>query len=116
MGVAIKCWGTTELLVALPMIQVHRISFVKGGTCSLHYHAARYNAFYVLEGNLEVQRSLLDSSLEVDFLGPGQLLVVPPGVTHRFRGRTDGRALELYFPGEVSDHDIVRLSQGFVDL
>lgn len=116
MGVATaKCWGTTECLLELPMIQVHRINFVKGGNCSVHYHNGRYNAFYVLEGRLEIQGWTERGALVVDLLSPGELHVVPPGVKHRFRGNTDGRALEIYFPGEMSTHDIVRLSQGFLD-
>jgi quercetin dioxygenase-like cupin family protein len=111
-----KVWGTTECLLQLPMIQVHRINFVRGGTCRLHYHASRYNAFYVLEGRLEVARAHGQTIVihTRNRLEEGDIHVVPPGVVHQFTGISDGVALELYFPGEVDAHDIVRLTQGFL--
>lgn len=108
--VARKVWGTSELLISLPQIQVHRIKFEAGGVCSKHYHQTRYNAFYVLEGLLSVYRGTARRSVQ---LFAGHHEVVPPGVLHWFEAETDGTALEIYFPDGVSEHDIVRLSEGF---
>lgn len=109
-----KVWGTTECLLLLPSIQVHRIKFKRGGVCSLHYHKARYNAFYVISGRLDVLHVHGLGVDQRDMLQPGQLSVVPPEVLHRFEAVTDGEALEIYFPAEVQAGDIVRLTQGFM--
>lgn len=116
--VTAKVWGTTELLISLPQIQVHRIKFEAGAVCSKHYHQTRYNAFYVLEGVLSVHREHENvrqyrGVKEPIIMFPGCYEVVPPGVLHWFEGETEGTALEIYFPDGVSEHDIVRLSEGF---
>jgi quercetin dioxygenase-like cupin family protein len=109
-----KVWGTTKCLLELPSIQVHSIVFEKGGVCSKHYHAARNNAFYVVYGELLVQRFYEPMMTKSDELLAGDFLVVPAGVVHRFEGITAGVALEIYYPADVSTSDIVRLSQGFM--
>lgn len=108
-----KIWGDTVCLLSTPMLQLHRINFLRGGVCSEHYHRARFNAFYVLEGRLLV-RQWFHTAKKENLLLPGELLTISPGVTHQFEGLTDGKVLELYYPDEVNSHDIVRLTQGFM--
>lgn len=107
-----KVWGETEALLVTPTVQLHRINFLRGGVCSRHYHKARFNAFYVLAGRLKVVQEYHTAQKETLLL-PGDLHVVAPGVIHCFEGLTEGRALELYYMDELSEHDIVRLTQGF---
>lgn len=109
-----KIWGTSECLISTPMLQLHRINFVRGGTCSEHYHRARYNAFYVLSGRLLIRTKHYGGKWREETRVAGDVLVIPPGVVHQFEGLTEGAALEMYYPGEVSEHDIVRLTQGFL--
>ena len=45
-----KVWGTTEPLIVNSSLEVHRITVIKGGYCSLHKHQSKYNAFYVMKG------------------------------------------------------------------
>jgi mannose-6-phosphate isomerase-like protein (cupin superfamily) len=68
----------------------------------------------VVAGRLDVVRFAGVGVDRRDLLEPGQLVVVPPEVFHRFEAVTDGEALELYFPAEVNEHDIVRISEGFM--
>ena len=51
-----KVWGTTQTLINSPVVEVHRIIINKDGYCSQHTHQSKINAFYVISGELEVQR------------------------------------------------------------
>lgn len=111
-----KVWGTTECLLETPFVQLHRIRFLKGGVCSWHQHEHRWNSFYAISGELMVsaQGDNVDSDSMDAFLRAGSFFSVEPGVTHRFEGLTDGVALELYWPAELSLTDIKRFSKGFL--
>lgn len=64
----------------------------------LHTHETQDDSFYVLEGVLTVQ-----AGDEVSELGPGDFVVVPPGVPHTFdnlkRDQPAVRAINLMTPG-----------------
>jgi mannose-6-phosphate isomerase-like protein (cupin superfamily) len=70
-----------------------------------HRHRRSSELFYVLEGALDV---LLDE--EIVTLEQGDLLVVPPGVTHAFAPPADGDAdvLFVFTPG-TARNDYYRL-------
>jgi mannose-6-phosphate isomerase-like protein (cupin superfamily) len=61
----------------------------------LHHHALSIDAFYVVEGKLE-----LDVGGEEVELGEGELAAVPLGVDHTFNHRRDdpGRVLNIHAP------------------
>jgi mannose-6-phosphate isomerase-like protein (cupin superfamily) len=48
-----KVWGVTEALLQNPVVEFHRIEVNKGGECSTHKHAHKWNGFFVEEGELE---------------------------------------------------------------
>ena len=58
-----------------------------------HFHKEHVDAFYVLEGELEVI-----SGTETVRAGPGTSVVVPPGIVHGFRGPGDARYLNIHAP------------------
>lgn len=62
-----------------------------------HLHREHADAFYVLEGELQVFVGAVSARLR-----PGGLMVAPPGVSHFFRnpGRRAARHLNLHAPGE----------------
>ena len=49
-----KVWGVTEALLQNPVVEFHRIEVNKGGECSTHKHAHKWNGFFVEEGELEI--------------------------------------------------------------
>ena len=112
-----KVWGTTEALVKAPKMQLHRITFEKGGVCSEHSHASRYNLFYVLSGELIV-RIWVDGVPLESVLHAHEYIAAEPGDRHQFEGLTSGVALEIYWPGDwsevVLDMDILRYTEGFM--
>ena len=83
-----KVWGLTELLLQSPAI-----------------------AFYVISGELEIQRwkdyGLCDST----HLFAGDLSIVPAGEMHKFIAHQYTEALEIYW-AELNHTDIVRENVG----
>jgi len=89
-----KIWGNTEPLLQSPAIEIHKI-----------------NAFYVIHGELEIQRwkdyGLCDSTM----LKAGDLSIVPAGEQHRFKAHKYTEALEIYW-AELDHNDIQRENVG----
>jgi quercetin dioxygenase-like cupin family protein len=61
----------------------------------LHTHERHADAFYVLEGELDVAIS----ATETVRLGPGSFAVAPPGVVHAFGVPDRARFLNIHAPG-----------------
>lgn len=113
-----KLWGTSETLLALPGLEVHRIQVVKGGYCSWHKHDSKWNAFVLVEGSLTIERGdeyTIQPEREALVMQPGDLTTLPPGEWHRFVNDSKRQclALEVYYPAALSE-DIVRGSVGGV--
>jgi mannose-6-phosphate isomerase-like protein (cupin superfamily) len=116
-----KQWGTTEALLSLPGIEVHRINVVPGGFCSWHSHGSKWNAFVLVEGSLSIERggqystSVEAGSRDKLVMQPGDFTTIPPGEWHRFANESRKKclALEVYYPAALSE-DIVRETTGGV--
>ena len=111
-----KIWGTTEPLVQTPMFEMHRLTIKPGFRCSLHVHKYKWNAFFVIFGDLfiDLVTGDLGAPVVVERLGPGGFTTVAPGVHHQFRTEADGpvtSALEMYYIEPLSE-DIVRRNVG----
>ena len=50
-----KVWGNTNLVHANGVLEFHRIETVKGGVCSKHAHAFKWNGFFVETGSLLIR-------------------------------------------------------------
>ena len=107
-----KVWGETELILQTPFIEFHRIWVHSGGYCSTHKHDYKWNLFYVISGELEIQIHKRDYPLiDKTILGPREWTTVKPGEFHSFQAKEDTMALELYYPEPLSD-DIIRKTVG----
>ena len=107
-----KIWGQTELIHANGVLEFHKIDYVKGGVCSKHCHAYKWNGFYVVSGKMKIKVWQKDYDLiDETILGPGDFTRVKPGLYHSFEGLEDGEAFELYW-AELSHNDIIRESVG----
>jgi len=110
-----KVWGTTTTLLTTPMVELHRIEILEGGTCSLHEHAHKWNGFYVISGSLDIEAHKKDYDLiDVTNLTKGEFTAIPPGEYHRFVALEDTIALELYWINGIDPKDIVRTSVGSI--
>ena len=101
-----KVWGQTMPIIMNPSVEVHHINVGLGGYCSKHAHQSKFNAFYVLFGELEIKR-WKDST----WLNKGDWSIVPPGEYHQFMAHQETEALELYWT-ELNHNDIIRENVG----
>lgn len=110
-----KVWGTTEVLLRTPLIEVHRLAIQPNAECSNHQHKFKWNAFFVMSGRLSIVVEKNDYALtDVTDLGPGEFTTVKPGEFHRFRSADEPvQAIEIYYPETLSE-DIVRKDCGSV--
>jgi quercetin dioxygenase-like cupin family protein len=107
-----KIWGQTELIHANGVLEFHKIDFLKGGVCSKHKHAYKWNGFYVVSGKMKVKVWQQDYNLiDETILEAGDFTRVKPGLYHSFEGLEDGEAFELYW-AEFNHDDIIRESVG----
>ena len=107
-----KVWGVTESLLQNPVVEFHRIEVNKGGECSTHKHAHKWNGFFIQEGELEIHVIKNDYDLiDKTVLGPGDFMSVKPGEYHLFKANKDTIAFEIYWP-ELLSEDIQRKSVG----
>ena len=105
-----KVWGWTRSIFSSPYVEVNHISINPDHFCSEHKHDHKYNAFYILEGLLEIvvwknDYDLVDKTL----LQPYDMMTVKPGEFHKFVNNTqlEVRALEIYWVANIAT-DIVR--------
>ena len=108
-----KIWGETEVILKTPCIEVHRITIEPYMKCSMHKHNHKWNAFYVLDGELSIITEKNDYDLtDRTELFQGDFTTVKPGEYHQFEtGEFDCVALEIYYPEKLSE-DIVRKTVG----
>jgi mannose-6-phosphate isomerase-like protein (cupin superfamily) len=108
-----KVWGTTELLLRTPLIEVHRLEVLPNSFCSMHCHRYKHNAFYVSTGELYIEVAKNDYDLtDTTLLGPGEFTTVPPNEYHRFRtGERGMQGIEIYYLEPLS-LDIIRKTVG----
>jgi len=112
--IAGKVWGTTKLLLRTPFVEIHELVVLPGSRCSMHLHSHKWNAFYVLEGELHIEVEKKGYPLtDTTVLRAGDICTVPPGEYHRFvtTGQAGCKALELYYPEQLSE-DITRRDHG----
>ena len=82
-----KIWGQTELIHANGVLEFHKIDYVKGGVCSKHCHAYKWNGFYVVSGKMKIRVWQKDYDLvDETILGPGDFTRIKPGLYHSFEG------------------------------
>ena len=111
-----KIWGTTEPLIVTPLFEMHRLTIIPGFRCSFHVHRFKWNAFYVVYGELFVDTAMGDigGPVVIEKMGIGGFTTVAPGVHHQFRTDSDGpltSALEMYYCEPLSE-DIIRRNVG----
>lgn len=108
-----KVWGRTYALFNQNNVEVHYIEAAKGGYCSIHKHATKYNKFIVIKGKLSV--SVWHGSMEdITILNAGEEITVPPGLLHKFYAQENTDALEIYWT-ELRAEDIERTTVGGFD-
>lgn len=108
-----KVWGSTETILATPLMEIHRLQIKPLHQCSLHVHRYKWNGFFVVSGELTIETVKNDYALtDETVLGPGDFTTVKPGEHHRFKsGASPCEALEIYYTEPLSE-DIQRKDKG----
>lgn len=116
-----KAWGINQAVHQNESFELHHAYINANGYSSCHYHNSKHNLFYVLYGTLMVHFYGGDpdanncSIVYSVTLKPGDKLVVPPKVWHRFQALTDSVDLiEAYWSSSVDPDDIIRKDVGGV--
>lgn len=109
-----KIWGTALKIHDNGLSKTTVLEIKKGGTCSWHYHEHRYNAFYVVSGEIVVRwcPGIRGDKNEI-YLKAGNDLVIAPGESHEFMAMVDSVVVEVDYAHDRIG-DIVRLRPGFV--
>lgn len=103
-----KIWGNTCNIFNKNNVEIHRIEIKKGGFCSKHQHAHKYNLFFVESGRLKVVVCKNDYNLEdITILEAGESTIVPYGEYHRFEALEKTICYEIYWV-ELDTQDIIR--------
>lgn len=106
-----KIWGNTSTLLNKNNVEVHYLEIDKRSFCSKHKHNHKYNAFYVIDG--EVRITVWKDNLEDSILlTKGQMTVVAPGNYHMFETyEYASLMIEMYWT-EIESDDIIRETSG----
>lgn len=108
-----KVWGTTELLLKTPFVEMHRLKINPYSHCSLHSHQHKWNAFFVIQGELVIEVHKNDYNLrDKTVLLMGEIMEVRPNEFHSFStGFYACECIEIYYPEPLSE-DIIRKTVG----
>lgn len=106
-----KHWGETTEFFRYALVSAHHLSIRKGGFCSEHRHAHKFNLFYVMQGKLKIIIWRDKIQKDITVLGPGQCTAVAPGLFHKFEAQTDVECIEMYHVF-LEDPDIERRTVG----
>lgn len=109
-----KIWGSTTLLLQTPQIEIHRVSILPYSSCSIHIHEHKWNAFFVIAGELNIEVHKNDYNLvDVTTLLTNDFTTVKPNEYHRFFTREGSvEALEIYYLEGINPNDIIRKTVG----
>jgi len=106
-----KIWGENKEIFVNDTCSINVLDILKSTVCSRHSHKSKYNLFYVLEGEVEIDIFYNDYQPHVIKLLPGASFLVEPNLIHRFRGIEQSKVIEVMFV-KYSAEDIVRLDVG----
>lgn len=114
-----KLWGESTQLYRDDRSGFHYIEIEPYGFSSVHKHENLANAFYVVEGKIQVglfDEENLDDCIEMILLEGGQGYTVPKGQWHKFFNlELKSKVLEIYWTDPQKENDIVRYDEGGAD-
>ena len=107
-----KGWGWEKWIVNCEEYCGKLLYFVKGKSCSWHYHKLKDEVFYIQSGKLLVKYSDRDdlNAAQEKILGPGDNFHVYRGLRHQMRAIEDTEMFE--FSTQHFDEDSYRIIKG----
>ena len=92
----IECWVANEMQAGY----CGKFLYVSDGqACPMHHHKTKHETFYIVHGNVSMT---LDGQTRI--MKPGEVLPVPPGTPHTFKGVGPALLLEVSKPCFVDDN------------
>lgn len=105
-----KPWGYEDLIYAGERYVFKRLFMKKDEACSLQYHVDKHETVLVHSGKLRLRVGLSLDQLEDRVLGPGDVVVLEPGVLHRMTAIEDC----MYFEASTPElDDVIRLEDRY---
>lgn len=112
-----KVWGTTEPLLITPFVEIHKIKINPRSFCSKHLHEHKWNAFYLIKGELDIaiEKKTYDLVDVTKLSETNNFTTVSPGEYHWFMsGDNPVECLEIYYINQIDVNDIIRETVGGV--
>lgn len=102
----IKNWGYTSLIFSNDNTEIHKLCINKNGYSSKHYHAYKYNLFFIDDGCLEI--TIWKNNIEEKFiLSNSDTLIIDPNTWHKFYAIENSKVTEIYYTS-IDSNDIIR--------
>lgn len=105
-----KPWGYEDLIHVGQRYMFKKLFMKSGEACSLQYHVHKHETVLVHSGQLLVSVGTSIEQMEDVVLGPGDFVVLEPGVIHRMSAIEDSTYFEASTP-ELED--VVRLDDRY---
>ena len=104
-----KPWGYEDLIFLGPKYVFKKLFMLKGESCSLQLHERKHETVLVFSGQLRIEIGSIDS-LESKIFGPGESVVIEPGVVHRMTALEES----VYFEASTPElDDVVRIQDKY---
>lgn len=101
-----KVWGKEIWIVNCKEYCSKLLYLDKGAESSTHYHKAKQETFYVLEGQISL---LVEDKFHILVAMKSEPVTIMPREIHKFRGVLDSVILEI--STHHDDEDVVRLTE-----
>lgn len=108
-----KGWGYEQWICNTEKYCGKILRFVKGKSCSWHYHKEKHEHFYILEGYLLVWYGESDNIEEArtKMLEAGDVFEVPPYLRHKMEANY-GDCVMVEFSTQHFEEDSIRVTKG----
>lgn len=114
-----KNWGTEEIIVNNDKYCAKMMTLVPNGRLSLQWHKDKQETFFVLSGELHLDRFEKDGTKVTDILIKGESVTIPPCQAHSFYNPTTQYYCEIVKFLEIStthnDEDTYRVTKSGVE-
>ena len=99
-----KGWGEEIWIINNDKYCGKLLTFNKGAKFSDHYHINKDEAWYVLEGKLELRfYNLANADRKEVTLGPGSVVHIPPSTPHQLVAHEKSVVIEVSTPHDEAD-------------
>lgn len=99
-----KGWGEEIWIINTDKYCGKLLKFKSGAIFSDHYHIVKDEAWYVLEGKLELRYyNLANADRLIKVLKPGDVVHIPPSTPHQLVALTAATIIEVSTPHDEAD-------------